>query len=213
MSGYKFEAVTGDRRPIVRVPRSRATLTHQSMRDQILDRWGQIVFEDIGCGPQERSLFEAEFAAKVQQAHAVGVHSGTLGLFLALRACGVGRHDEVITVGNSDISTTAAISHCGAEPVLCDIMGDDYTIDPARVEDLVTPRTAAILPVDLYGHPAHTKALRPIAERFGLEDCRGCSPGDRRRGLSGFLSEPMRMSRCSALPRLSPWEAWATAPW
>ena len=139
------------------------------MRDQILDRWGQIVFEDIGLGPLERSLFETEFAATVQQAHAVGVHSGTLGLFLALRACGVGVHDEVITVGNSDISTTAAISHCGAEPVLCDIMSDDYTIDPGRVEELVTPRTAAILPVDLYGHPAHTRALRPIADHFGLK--------------------------------------------
>lgn len=167
--GQKVLAVTGDGRTVVRVPRSRVTLTHQSMRDQILDRWGQIVFEDIGCGSHERSLFEAEFAAKVQQAHAVGVHSGTLALFLALRACGVGLHDEVITVGNSDISTTAAISQCGAEPVFCDISGDDYTIDPARVEELVTPRTAAILPVDLYGHPAHTKALRPIAEHFGLK--------------------------------------------
>lgn len=162
------EAISGVGPTAFRVPRSRAPLTHRSMREQILDRWGQIAFEDIARGGTERTLFESEFAAAVQQTHVVGVHSGTLGLFLALRACGVGPGDEVITVGNSDVSTTAAISHCGAEPVLCDIKAADYTIDPTRVESLVTKRTAAILPVDLYGHPAEVRALRPIAERYGL---------------------------------------------
>jgi dTDP-4-amino-4,6-dideoxygalactose transaminase len=89
-------------------------------------------------------------------------------LFLALRACGIGPGDEVITVGNSDISTTAAISHGGATPVLCDIGAQDYTIDPNRVEDQITPRTRAIVPVDLYGHPADVKTLREIADRRGL---------------------------------------------
>jgi dTDP-4-amino-4,6-dideoxygalactose transaminase len=97
------------------------------------------------------------------------VHSGTVGLFLALRACGVGPADEVITVGNSDISTTAAISNCGARPVLCDVLETDYTIDPARVEPLITERTVAILPVDLYGHPADVKSLRQIADQHGLK--------------------------------------------
>jgi dTDP-4-amino-4,6-dideoxygalactose transaminase len=75
----------------------------------------------------------------------------------------------VITVGNSDISTTAAISQCGATPVLCDILERDYTIDVDLVEPLITSRTAAILPVDLYGHPANVKRLRQVADRHGLK--------------------------------------------
>jgi dTDP-4-amino-4,6-dideoxygalactose transaminase len=116
-----------------------------------------------------RARFEQAFAAEMQQKYAVAVHSGTIGLFLALRACGVGPGDEVITVGNSDISTTAAISQCGATPVLCDILDTDFTIDPSLVERLITPRTRAILPVDLYGHPADVAALRPIADAHGLK--------------------------------------------
>ncbi len=153
----------------MRVPRSRAVSTHRSMRDQILERWHQIVCEDIGLGAAERARFESEFALAVGHKHAVAVHSGTLALFLALRACDVRPGDEVITVGNSDISTTAAISHCGAEPVLCDITAADYTIDVTLVEGLITRRTKAILPVDLYGHPANVRAIRPIADRHGLK--------------------------------------------
>ncbi len=169
MLGSLSEALMGERRDAMPVPRSRAVSTHRFMRQQILERWAQIVFEDIGLGSAERTLFESEFAAAVGQKHAVAVHSGTLALFLALRACDIRPGDEVITVGNSDISTTAAISHCGAAPVLCDISAADYTIDTSLVEGLITRRTTAILPVDLYGHPANVRALRPLADRCGLK--------------------------------------------
>ena len=159
-----------------RIPRSRVNETHQQMRDEIIGALEPMLFgadrasgASIATGPYEiRAKLEAAFAEEVSARHAVAVHSGTIGLFLALRACDIGTGDEVITVANSDISTTGAISQCGATPVLCDVLESDYTIDPALVGALITPRTRAILPVDLHGHPANVKALRPLADRHGL---------------------------------------------
>ncbi len=152
-----------------RVPRSRVHQTHQALRDQILQALAPILFGPLPQGEQIRQELERDFAAAVGQSFACAVHSGTVGLFLALRACGVGPGDHVITVGNSDVSTTAAISHCGAVPVLCDVQETDYTMDPDLVEALITPHTTALLPVDLYGHPADVKRLRAIADRHGLK--------------------------------------------
>lgn len=151
-----------------RVSRSRVHETHQAMRQEILAALDPILFGPVLGSEEVRGVLERRFAEAMGQSFACAVHSGTVGLFLALKACGVGPGNEVITVGNSDISTTAAISHCGATPVLCDILESDYTLDPTLVEPLITPRTAAILPVDLYGHPANVKSLREIADRHGL---------------------------------------------
>ena len=152
-----------------RVPRSRANHVHQGLREQIMTALEPILFDDYRSSYAIRAEFEAAFAAEMRQSHAVAAHSGTIALLLALRACGVGPGDEVITVGNSDISTTGAISQCGAAPVLCDVTLTDYTIDVAQVEDLITGKTRAILPVDLHGHPANVKALRPLADQYGLK--------------------------------------------
>ena len=168
-----------------RIPRSRVNETHRQMRDEIIAALEPILFGDsrrsdgsVSARPYEiRAELETAFAAEIGGSgsvyapprHAVAVHSGTIGLFLALRSCDIGPGDEVITVANSDISTTGAISQCGATPVLCDVLESDYTIDPALVEALITPRTRAILPVDLHGHPANVKALRPIADQHGLK--------------------------------------------
>jgi len=152
-----------------RVPRSRVHQTHQALRDQILQALEPILFGPLPQGAHVRQKLERDFAAAVGQSFACAVHSGTIGLFLALRACGVGPGDHVITVGNSDVSTTAAISHCGAVPVLCDVQETDYTMDPDLVEPLITAHTVALLPVDLYGHPTDVKRLRAIADRHGLK--------------------------------------------
>lgn len=151
-----------------RVPRSRVEQTHETMRGEILQAFDQIVFGSVAHGQRERQAFELEFAAAVQQPFACAVGSGTMGLFVALRAWGVGPGDEVITVGNSDVSTTAAIRHCGATPVLCDVNPTDYTMNVDLVEPLITDRTRALLPVDLYGHPADVRRLRILADRYGL---------------------------------------------
>ena len=154
---------------LFRVPRSRGIETHQSLRGDIMAALESILFDSYQNAYAIREELEKSFAAEVQQDLAVAVHSGTVALFLALRAAGIGAGDEVITVGNSDISTTGAVSQCGATPVLCDVLPGDYTINPALVERLITKKTRAILPVDLHGHPANVKQLRPLADRYDLK--------------------------------------------
>ena len=152
-----------------RIPRSRGTETHQSLRGEIMAALESILFDSYHHAYAIRDALEQAFAAEVEQRFAVAAHSGTIGLFLALRAVGISYGDEVITIGNSDISTTGAISQCGAIQVLCDVLPSDYTINPALVESLITKKTRAILPVDLHGHPANVKALRPLADHYGLK--------------------------------------------
>ena len=121
----------------------------------------------LDWGP-ESPAFEAEFAAWLGVARAVGTNSGTAALKVALLGLGIGRGDEVITIPNSDIGSTAAIHHAGATAVWVDVEPDTGNIDPVQVDAVVTSRTAAILPVDLYGHPADMPALRAVAGRHGL---------------------------------------------
>ena len=152
-----------------RVPRSRASQTHRALRDEIIAALEPILFDAYGHSYPLRAQLEAAFAAQAQARYAVAAHSGTVALVIALRAIGIGPGDEVITVGNSDISTTGAISLCGATPVLCDVLASDYTMDIATVEAQISERSRAILPVDLHGHPANVKALRALADRRQLK--------------------------------------------
>jgi dTDP-4-amino-4,6-dideoxygalactose transaminase len=117
---------------------------------------------------QEVARFEEDFAAYCGTKYAVGVDSGTSALELALRAFGIGAGDEVITVANTFVATVFAITHTGAIPVLVDIDPTTYTIDVTQVEQAITPRTKAIIPVHLYGQPADMDALLAIARNHGL---------------------------------------------
>jgi dTDP-4-amino-4,6-dideoxygalactose transaminase len=118
-------------------------------------------------GP-ELEAFEAELAAASGGGHAVGVGNGTDAIALTLRALGIGPGDEVITTPLSAAFSALAIVMAGATPVFADIDPDRLTIDPAAVEAAVTPRTAAILPVHLYGQPADLARLGAIAARHDL---------------------------------------------
>lgn len=151
-----------------RVPRARLAATHQALEPAISAEFAPLLSGSPAAGYAVRARYEAALAEACGLPFVCAVHSGTIALLIALRACGVGPGTEVITVGNSDISTTAAIRQAGATPVLCDVRATDYTLDPSLVEALISPRTAALLPVDLYGHPADVAALRPIADRHGL---------------------------------------------
>ncbi|MEE3255244.1 MAG: DegT/DnrJ/EryC1/StrS family aminotransferase, partial [Chloroflexota bacterium] len=152
-----------------RIPRSLVHLTHQDMRSDIMSRFEHVLLSEYSVGAHVAGEYlEQEFIKYIGHKYATGVHSATMGMLIGLRACGVMRGDEVITVGNSDISTTAAIHNVGATSVLCDIKMDDYTIDPEKVEALITKRTKAILPVDMYGHPSDVKVLRAIADKHNL---------------------------------------------
>lgn len=124
-------------------------------------------------GP-EVEAFEQEFAAYHGVGHAVAVASGTDALELALRAAGIGAGDEVITVAHTAVATVAAIERAGATPVLVDIDPLTYTMSPQAADAALTPRTRALLPVHLYGHPADLSGLLALVEAHGLlliEDC------------------------------------------
>jgi dTDP-3-amino-3,4,6-trideoxy-alpha-D-glucose transaminase len=132
----------------------------------------------------EVSAFETAFASYHSVDHAVGVASGTDAIELALRAAGIGRGDEVITVAHTAVATICAIERAGAIPVLVDVEAETYTMDPAAARAAITTRTRAILPVHLYGHPADMARLSAIARENGLliiEDC-AQAPGARLNG-------------------------------
>lgn len=123
---------------------------------------------------EEVQAFEAEFAAYVGAAHGVGVASGTDALALALQAIGVAPGDEVITVSHTAVATVVGVEQAGARPVFVDIDPATFTMGPARLEAAISPRTRAIVPVHLYGHPAEMAAIMAIARRHHLaviEDC------------------------------------------
>ena len=124
-------------------------------------------------GPNVSAL-ENEVAEYIGTKHAVAVASGTDALHLALRACGVGPGDEVITSPFTFIATAEAISYIGARPVFIDIEENTYNMDPDLIAGKVTPNTKAILPVHLFGHPANMARILDIANTHGLqvvEDC------------------------------------------
>ena len=117
---------------------------------------------------REVRLFEEEFAEFCDASYAIGVDSGTSALELALRAFDIGPGDEVITAANSFIASALGISHAGAKPVLVDVDPFTYTLDVKALERAITRRTKAIIPVHLYGHPAHMGPIRQLADKHGL---------------------------------------------
>lgn len=118
-------------------------------------------------GPQQKA-FEQEFAAYCGCRYGISLSNGTDALHLALRACGISHGDEVITVANTFIATAEAISLVGATPVFVDIDPDSYTLDWRQLESALTPRTRAIIPVHLYGHPAEMEPIMAFARAHGL---------------------------------------------
>jgi dTDP-4-amino-4,6-dideoxygalactose transaminase len=121
----------------------------------------------VGAGPEGKA-FEAEFAAYCGTADAAGVNSGTSALHLALLAAGIKPGDEVITVTATFVATTAAILYANAVPVFVDADPVTWTMDPARIEAAITPKTKAILPVHLHGLMADMDPIMAIAEKHGL---------------------------------------------
>jgi dTDP-4-amino-4,6-dideoxygalactose transaminase len=112
--------------------------------------------------------FEEAAAQALGVKHAIGVANGTDALILSLRALGIGPGDEVITTPFTFIATAEAVSLLGATPVFVDIDPDTFNINPALLEAAITPRTRAIIPVHLFGHPAPMDEINAIAQKHGL---------------------------------------------
>ena len=123
---------------------------------------------------EEDTVFEAAFAEYCGARFCVGVGNGLDALMLALKALGVSEGDEVIVPSNTYIATALAVTYVGAKPVFVEPDIRTFNIDPARIEDAITERTKAIMPVHLYGQPCDMDPIMEIARRRGLyvvEDC------------------------------------------
>jgi dTDP-4-amino-4,6-dideoxygalactose transaminase len=119
-------------------------------------------------GP-EVAKFEKNFAAFCGTRECVGVASGCDALLWAIKACGIGPGDEVITVANTYIATVLAITMAGARPVLVDCLEDTREIDPDAVRRAITKKTKAVIPVHLYGQAADMNRIMAIAREHGLK--------------------------------------------
>ena len=118
-------------------------------------------------GPRVAEL-EQHWAEACQTKHAIAISNGTAALHTALLAHGIGPGDEVITVAFTFIASVNSIIYYGARPVFADIDPVTFNIDPDTIEALITPRTKAIMPVHLYGHPADMQRIIVIAQKHGL---------------------------------------------
>ena len=163
-------------------------------------KWWMYAYGDAELGAEEDAQsnrsqveqFEEEFAALHRVKRCIAVTSGSAALEICVRAAGLGRGDEVITTPYTFFATTACILSAGALPVYADIDPRTYNIDPARIEEAITDRTRAILPVHFSGELCDVEAIADIARRYGLaviEDAAQsqgvCLEGDRYAGSFG----------------------------
>lgn len=118
--------------------------------------------------------FESNYAKLFGVKHCISVANGTDSLFISMKILGIGSGDEVITVANSWISTSETITLTGAKPIFIDIEPNHYTIDVSKIEEKISSKTKAIIPVHLFGHPANMTKIMEIAKKYNLkviEDC------------------------------------------
>ncbi len=141
---------------------------YESIRSEIDAAIAAVIAETAFVGGRFVKEFEQAFARYCGVRHCVGMANGTDALFIALRALGIGPGDEVITVANSFIATSEAIRMAGAQVVFVDIDPSTYNIDVTRIEEKITPRTKAIIPVHLYGQPADMDPILALARKHGL---------------------------------------------
>ncbi len=142
---------------------------YYSIKDQIDKAIKEVLEGGWFILGQNVNEFEKEFASYCGVKFGVGVGSGTEALHLALLAYGIGQGDEVITVPNTAVPTICAISSANAKPVFVDIEPDTYSIDVSKIEEKITHKTKAILPVHLYGHPADMDPIMEIAKKYSLK--------------------------------------------
>jgi dTDP-4-amino-4,6-dideoxygalactose transaminase len=141
---------------------------HQPLRVEITSAIQEVIDTASFAGGPFVAQFEAEFAAYCGCRYAIGVGSGTEALWLVFLAMGVGPGDDVITVPNTFMATAEAITYCGARPVFVDVDERTYTMDPVGLQEIITERTKAIVPVHLFGLPADMDPILEIAREHGL---------------------------------------------
>lgn len=152
----------------IRIPQIDLTETHRALRPEIEGALRAVLSDGRFVGGPVVEAFEDAWAAYCGADHGVGVGNGTDALEITLAALGLGRDAEVIVPALTYAATAEAVVNAGARPVFADILPTDYTLDPAAAAAAVSPRTAAIIAVHLYGQPADMPALRRVASAHGL---------------------------------------------
>ena len=146
---------------------------YENIRKEIDESIKRILEDGYFVLGKELESFEKNFASYCNREYGVGVGNGTDAIFLALKALGIGKDDEVISIPNTAIPTIAAIVATGAKPVFVDIK-EDYLIDEKKIEEAITNKTRAIIPVHLYGNVCEMDEILKIAKKhnlFVVEDC------------------------------------------
>jgi len=152
----------------MKIPFLNLKIQFEQIKQEVLPMLTEAMENGAFIGGPHVLGFESEFAEFCESSHCVGVNSGTDALRFALMAAGVGPEDEVITVPNTFIATTEAISQVGAIPVFVDICHDTYNIDVTKVAEKITRKTKAIIPVHLYGQVVDMDPLLEIAEQNNI---------------------------------------------
>ena len=175
----------------MRVPFLELKPTYDELKEEFDAAYHRVMDSGWYLLGDELEAFESEFAAYCEAKHCIGVANGLDALHLIVRGYGIGAGDEVIVPSHTFIATWLAVSYAGATPVPVEPDPLTYNLDPARIEEAITPRTKAIMPVHLYGQPAEMDPIREIGRKHGLmviEDsaqAQGARYKDRRTGSLG----------------------------
>ena len=143
-------------------------IQYKGIKDEVHAAINEVIENTAFAGGPFVAKFEQEFAKFCNSKHAIGVGNGTDALWLSLIALGIGQGDEVITVPNTFIATTEAISLAGAIPVFVDVEDKTNNMNPALIEAAITKKTKAIIPVHLFGQTADMDPILAVAKKHGL---------------------------------------------
>jgi dTDP-4-amino-4,6-dideoxygalactose transaminase len=152
----------------MKVPLLDLTAQYKSIQSEVRAAIDRVCESQVFILGPEVTAFERDIASFCGVEHAIGVSSGTDALLVALMAAGVGRGDEVITTPFTFFATAGVIARLGARPVFVDIERESFNLDPDGIEDKISPRTKAIVPVHLFGRCADMDAIVEVARRHGL---------------------------------------------
>lgn len=174
------------------IPFNDLSKQHESIADELKAAINRVVDSGRFVLGEEVETFENAFASYLGVSHCIGVASGTDAIQLALMGLGIGDGDEVITAANTCVPTIVGISTTGAIPVLADVDHATLTLDPGDVARAITPRTRAVVPVHLYGHPCDMNAISEVVTSTNIaivEDCAQAHGSKHNDNLCGTLGE------------------------
>lgn len=153
----------------MKVPFASFEPMHNELKDGLDKAFHTVMERSYFIQGKECEQFEKEFAEYCESKYCIGVANGLDALYLVLKAYGIGLGDEVIVPSNTFIATALAVSYTGATPVFVEPELKTYNIDPNRIEDAITERTKAIMPVHLQGRPADMDPIMEIADKYQLK--------------------------------------------